>query len=62
VYTGNIAGEENSTRCLRCGAVLVHRRGYRVDTPLLRLPPGTPAPGPRPCRCVSCGTEVPVYW
>jgi predicted RNA-binding Zn-ribbon protein involved in translation (DUF1610 family) len=78
---GNIAGEDNSTPCPRCGAVLVRRRGYRVDTRLLALPskahdddaaqdtaggwpprslPGPP--GPRPCRCVSCGAEVPVYW
>lgn len=65
VYAGNIAGEEGSTRCLRCGAVLVHRRGYRVDTPLLRLPSGVRAggtTGPRPCGCASCGAEVPVYW
>ena len=62
VYTGNIAGEESSTRCFRCGAVLVHRRGYRVDTPLLRLPSGARTADPRPCSCSSCGAEVPVYW
>ncbi|MDR3248413.1 MAG: AmmeMemoRadiSam system radical SAM enzyme, partial [Treponema sp.] len=31
VYAGNIAGEENDTACPHCGAVLVKRRGYRVD-------------------------------
>jgi pyruvate formate lyase activating enzyme len=72
VYTGNIAGEKNDTSCPRCGAVLVRRRGYRVES---RLSPGgnpaavsagfseTLAPrGPRPCRCPSCGAETPVYW
>jgi pyruvate formate lyase activating enzyme len=69
VYTGNIAGEENDTPCPRCGAVLIRRRAYRVDTGGLAPPSGTPeggagnppAPGPRPCRCAACGAAVPVY-
>jgi pyruvate formate lyase activating enzyme len=61
VYAGNIAREENDTPCPRCGAVLVRRRGYRVDTRLLARPSGAPAP-PRPCRCASCGADTPVYW
>jgi pyruvate formate lyase activating enzyme len=71
VYTGNIAGEENDTPCPRCGALLVRRRGYRVES--LVLPGGEnpaaqpPDKGPafaglRPCRCPSCGAETPVYW
>jgi pyruvate formate lyase activating enzyme len=32
VYTGNVAGETNDTNCPACGAALVKRRGYRVDT------------------------------
>ncbi|MDR0401127.1 MAG: AmmeMemoRadiSam system radical SAM enzyme [Treponema sp.] len=68
VYTGNIAGERNDTLCPRCGAVLVRRRSYRVES---RLKPGeSPAapegsagtPPPRPCLCPSCGAETPVYW
>jgi pyruvate formate lyase activating enzyme len=65
VYAGNIAGEENSTLCPRCGAALVRRRGYHVDIPLLTLPSGSlppDIPGPRPCHCTSCDAEVPVYW
>jgi pyruvate formate lyase activating enzyme len=70
VYTGNIPGEENDTPCPRCGAILVRRRGWRVDTGLLaapaELPPAAGAGpmfrGPRPCRCGSCGAEAPVYW
>jgi pyruvate formate lyase activating enzyme len=66
VYTGNIAGEENDTPCPRCGAVLVRRRAYQVDTGGL-LPPspeGEPetAARPRPYRCAACGAAAPVYW
>jgi pyruvate formate lyase activating enzyme len=77
VYTGNIPGEENDTPCPRCGAVLIRRRGYRVES--FVLPGGGPVPAgddpaappagtgpapkrPRPCRCPACGAEVPVYW
>jgi pyruvate formate lyase activating enzyme len=67
VYTGNIPGEKNDTSCPRCGAVLVRRRGYRVESHILpRGDPaafeGPPPKGPRPCRCPSCGAETPVYW
>ncbi|MDR3147849.1 MAG: AmmeMemoRadiSam system radical SAM enzyme [Treponema sp.] len=74
VYTGNIAAETNDTPCPHCGAILVRRRGYHVDTALLASPygapagvpdgapgtPGTPS-GTLPCRCGSCGAEVPLY-
>ncbi|MDR0624533.1 MAG: radical SAM protein, partial [Treponema sp.] len=57
VYTGNMAGETNDTRCPACGAVLVKRRGYQVDTTGLEL-----------CRegeeifyrCGSCQVKAPV--
>jgi pyruvate formate lyase activating enzyme len=73
VYTGNIAGETNDTPCPRCGAVLVRRRAYQVDSAALASPYGAPsgvpprppaggAPKPRPCRCAACGAAVPVYW
>jgi pyruvate formate lyase activating enzyme len=69
VYTGNIPGEENDTACPRCGALLVRRRGRRVENRLFPASTGTsptlsdtPAKGPRPCRCPSCGAETPVYW
>ncbi|MDR1024157.1 MAG: hypothetical protein LBL56_00390, partial [Treponema sp.] len=75
VYTGNIAGEKNDTPCPHCGAVLVRRRAYRVESRILPVLPGakpTPeapetaegpaAKAPRPCRCASCGGAVPVYW
>jgi pyruvate formate lyase activating enzyme len=60
VYTGNITGEKNDTLCPHCGAVLVRRRAYRTESRL--LPPEKSAPGPQPCRCASCGADVPVYW
>jgi pyruvate formate lyase activating enzyme len=72
VYAGNIAGEKNDTPCPRCGAVLVRRRGYRVESRLSSG--GNPAAvsagagegpvhkGPQPCRCPSCGAGTPVYW
>jgi pyruvate formate lyase activating enzyme len=59
VYTGNITGENSDTPCPRCGAILVRRRAYRVESRL--LPPENSAPGPQPCRCASCGADVPVY-
>jgi pyruvate formate lyase activating enzyme len=65
VYTGNIAGEENDTPCPRCGAVLIRRRAYQVDTGLLVPPSPEGEPGtvtrPRPYRCAACGAAVPVY-
>jgi pyruvate formate lyase activating enzyme len=62
VYTGNIAGGKNDTACPYCDAVLVRRRGYRVES-RLAAPRGNPASkGPQPCRCPSCGAETPVYW
>jgi pyruvate formate lyase activating enzyme len=56
VYTGNITGEEHSTPCTICGAVLVRRRGYRVDAGGL----APPASGKRAYRCAACGGETPI--
>jgi pyruvate formate lyase activating enzyme len=36
VYPGNIPGESNDTLCPGCGAVLVRRRGYRVEMESLK--------------------------
>jgi pyruvate formate lyase activating enzyme len=38
VYTGNIAGGKNDTHCPHCGAALVQRRGWRVDSGGLTAP------------------------
>ncbi len=49
VYAGNVSGERSITECRSCGAVLVSRHGYAVDTDGLV---GT--------RCTSCGIESPI--
>ncbi|MDR1971180.1 MAG: AmmeMemoRadiSam system radical SAM enzyme [Treponema sp.] len=61
VYPGNIPGEENDTACPHCGAVLIRRRGYRVES-RLSAPAGNPAASPRPLPCPCCGRDTPVYW
>jgi pyruvate formate lyase activating enzyme len=59
VYTGNLAGEKNDTLCGECGAVLVSRRGYSVDTRGLVMQ----GPGPRRFYvCASCGSPAPVAY
>jgi pyruvate formate lyase activating enzyme len=59
VYTGNIAGEENETLCPACGAVLVHRRGFRVETRGLTLKQEQGR-----CRyyCAMCGVAAPLRY
>jgi pyruvate formate lyase activating enzyme len=57
VYTGNVAGETSDTRCPACGAALVKRRGYRVDTGGLEL---CREGGEIFYRCGSCGANAPV--
>jgi pyruvate formate lyase activating enzyme len=59
VYTGNLAGERNDTLCGECGAVLVSRRGYRVDTRGLVMK-GTGAD--RRYCCASCGGAAPIVF
>ena len=58
VYAGNIPAEENDTHCLSCGAVLVHRRGYKVDTSGLLPPAGTE----KYYKCRGCGEAVPIIY
>jgi pyruvate formate lyase activating enzyme len=57
VYTGNISGEINNTPCPHCGAVLVRRRGYQVDTSGLAQ---TEDNGKMIYTCAQCGKAVPV--
>jgi pyruvate formate lyase activating enzyme len=59
VYTGNVAGEENETSCLGCGAVLVRRKGFRVETPGLTLKQEQGR-----CRyyCARCGAAAPLRY
>jgi len=53
VYVGNLIGESNSTRCPRCGAVVVKREKYRVDAAgLVRDGAGT-------ARCRACAETLP---
>jgi pyruvate formate lyase activating enzyme len=61
VYTGNIADGEQGRRfcdtvCFHCGAVLVRRSGYRVDTAGLAIP----AAGANRFRCAACGGETDI--
>jgi pyruvate formate lyase activating enzyme len=53
VYTGNINGQ-NDTPCPQCGAPLVRRRAYRVDTSGLAL---TKRDGGY--HCARCGSPAP---
>jgi pyruvate formate lyase activating enzyme len=57
VYAGNIAGESGDTRCPACGAPLVKRRGYQVDTAGLEL---RREAGKSFYRCASCKAPAPV--
>ncbi|MDR1586320.1 MAG: AmmeMemoRadiSam system radical SAM enzyme [Treponema sp.] len=59
VYTGNVAGEKNDTLCGECGAVLVSRRGYHVDTRGLAI---HGSPSRRFYSCASCGSPAPIAY
>jgi pyruvate formate lyase activating enzyme len=48
VYLGNMADQDNSTRCPECGELLIDRAGYSVRL-LLKEP-----------ECPGCGAPVPV--
>ncbi len=49
VYAGNLGAEPCDTLCAGCGAVLVHRVGYRVQVP-----------GVRGGACAGCGAPSPI--
>lgn len=49
VYPGNIPRERAATSCRSCGATLVSRRGYAIDTR-----------GLRGSRCAACGAASPI--
>ncbi len=49
VYLGNIGAEPSDTLCRECGAALVRRRGYRVDTS-----------GLDGSCCARCGKASPI--
>ncbi len=51
VYAGNIPGENENTRCSKCGEVLVERMGYRVVK-------NSVVNG----RCPNCGTTIKGVW
>jgi pyruvate formate lyase activating enzyme len=56
VYTGNMAGGGFSdTPCPRCGAPLVRRDGYRIDTAGLILDQGGTS-----YRCARCGNPASI--
>jgi pyruvate formate lyase activating enzyme len=55
VYTGNISGGYNDTACPHCGAILVRRRGYRVEMPGLSV-----LEGGHFYHCAKCGKETPI--
>jgi pyruvate formate lyase activating enzyme len=57
VYTGNVPGGNNDTTCRHCGAVLVSRRGYRVDT---RGMAAEGHDGKQVYCCITCGEAAPV--
>jgi pyruvate formate lyase activating enzyme len=57
VYTGNIAGSANDTPCPHCGATLVERRAYRINTRGLVL--RQTESGGR-YHCAGCGKAVPL--
>jgi len=55
VYVGNIGAESSDTVCASCGAVLVHRVGYRVQVTGLRDAGGSAV-------CSACGAPSPIVW
>jgi pyruvate formate lyase activating enzyme len=54
VYQGN-AEAGSDTRCPKCGATLVMRKGYRV-----RIGGLVPSEDGMSSRCASCGEEIPI--
>lgn len=59
VYIGNVAGEGNLTLCPDCGAPLVLRHGYRIDTSGLALK----TQGQKKAYfCAHCGKPAPIVY
>jgi pyruvate formate lyase activating enzyme len=66
VYTGNLSGTPGDRRftdtlCPSCGAALVRRNGYRIDTRGLALkkPPAAGEETPASYYCGHCGAPAP---
>jgi pyruvate formate lyase activating enzyme len=57
VYTGNIPGANNDTRCAHCGETLVTRRAYRIGVSGLSIKEREG--GGKSCRCARCGEDAP---
>jgi pyruvate formate lyase activating enzyme len=55
VYSGNIS-DANNTICRSCGAALVRRKGYHVDTTGLAAPSGDE----KNYRCAKCGENTAI--
>jgi pyruvate formate lyase activating enzyme len=52
IYTGNFPGDDGeNTRCGQCGALLIHRWGFQVQSN--RIQDG---------KCPECGAEQPGIW
>jgi pyruvate formate lyase activating enzyme len=57
VYAGNVAGESNDTKCPGCGALLIRRRNYSIDSGGLTL---KSPEGKQQYYCAQCGNPAPV--
>jgi len=56
VYSGNLGGGHENTRCPKCGKSAVERSGYTVKRIALKLAQDGAA------ACESCGTAIPGLW
>jgi len=53
VYVGNVPGAGSDTICPNCGATVIRRRAYSIDTSALAAVSGSAA-------CASCGARLPI--
>ena len=52
VYIGNVPGHESeNTICPSCHKIVIHRRGYKIQT--VNMKKG---------KCLFCGTNIPGVW
>lgn len=51
VYSGNLSGNDSSTRCFNCHNLIVRRSGYTAGKPEIKNG-----------RCIKCGTEIYGVW